>query len=194
MDRNPHQEFEFGPEDEASAAGMPLWKKILLGVALVLGLIGAALYAYQQMQPPPPAPAPQPGFSSQGIMPHGLQPGTSSVPQAGEQPAEIEGIQLGDWSTLLMKLGFSFVVGFAIAYAVASMLKLVVIGLGLIFLLLFGLQYGGLIEVNWANMEPYYDSFVAWIMPHIGGLKDFITSHLPASSMAALGLVVGFKK
>jgi uncharacterized membrane protein (Fun14 family) len=190
MDRNP--EFEFAPEDETTARSLPPWKKFLLGVALLLGLSGAGLYTYQAMQPPPPEP--QPGFSAQGIMPHQLQPGDSSRPPAGEQPEAIAGIQLGDWSTLLMKLGFSFVVGFAIAYAVAGMLKLVTIGLGLIFLLLFGLQYAGLIDINWAGIETYYDSFVTWIIPHIGNFKDFITSHLPASSMAALGLVIGFKK
>ncbi len=170
---------------------MPSWRTWLAGAALMLGLVGAILYAIGMMgEPPTPADSqsePAGGFSAQSLTPHSLDGG-------GSQPATEADLHLTDWSTLLMKLGFSFVVGFSIAYAVSGFLKLSLFVAGLAFLLLFGLQYAGLIEINWHNMEGHYDAFIAWLQPRIGSFREFITSNLPASGMAAAGLVVGFKR
>ncbi len=180
------------------------WKKWTLGIALLLGSIGAALYGvafFTDNSEPQIVAAPDantPSKRIQSIPPSSFIPDSfnSDYPPNQQQqwtPTEQLGIDLGDWSTLLMKLGFSFVVGFAIAYALSSFLKLGLLLMGSAFLLLFGLQYTGLIEVNWQNMEQHYDTFIAWLQPRIGSFREFISSNLPSSVLAAAGLLAGFR-
>jgi uncharacterized membrane protein (Fun14 family) len=160
------------------------WRKLAFVIALAVGVLGLTLQGIAYFSPPPPAEQAAPGsFSSKSSFADGR-------PQAiGETPASV-----GDWSTLFTKLGFSFVVGFSIAYAVSGFLRVALFVGGAIFLLLFGLQYAGLVTVNWGGMESGYNGFMAWLQPHIGSFKDFITSNLPASGLAAAGLYAGFKR
>lgn len=169
--------------DKKQSTSMPLWKKILLGIALFLGILGAAMYAVN-MTYAPSTPAGE--MSAQGV-------GQKQLAQVGEQTIT-DMITTADWSALLMKLGFSFLIGFAVAYALSSILKMTLLVVGVAALLLLGLQYGGLIDVNWTNFESYYDVFITWLQPHIGGFKDFITSNLPSSTSAAAGLAIGFRR
>ena len=94
----------------------------------------------------------------------------------------------------MMQLGFSFVAGFSIGYALAFFLKLTLLLAGGLLLTLFGLQYVGLVEVNWLGIQAYYDAFMAWLQPHAGSFREFIVSHIPAAGMAALGLLLGLRK
>jgi len=183
---------------------LPVWKKTLLGVAFGVGILGAALYLFsltQAEEPPPPPVADSPQVSAQGMSSSFSPLQDNSVPLPSDSGAVgisgqdlLEAITMADWSSLLMKLGFSFVLGFAIGYALSGLLKVILLVTGLIALLLFGLQYGGLIEVNWHNFEPYYDAFMAWLQPHIGSFQDFITSNLPSSTSAAAGIFLGLRR
>ena len=104
------------------------------------------------------------------------------------------GQYLDDWSGPMMHLGFSFVAGFSLGYALAFFLKATALVAGVFLLMLFGLQYVGVVDVNWLDIQGYYDSLFAWVQPHAGSFQDFIASNLPSSGMAALGIFTGFKK
>lgn len=104
------------------------------------------------------------------------------------------GQYLEDWSGPMMQLGFSFVVGFSIGYALAFFLKATAVVLGVLLLMLFGLQYVGVLDVNWPGVQSYYDSLIGWAQPHAGSFREFIANNLPSSGMAALGLFTGFKR
>jgi uncharacterized membrane protein (Fun14 family) len=65
---------------------------------------------------------------------------------------------------------------------------------GAVFILLFLLQYNGMIDINWAIFETTYDNLITWISPHLGGLKSFITANLSSAAMAGLGLFLGFRR
>jgi uncharacterized membrane protein (Fun14 family) len=117
-------------------------------------------------------------------------PSESPVP-AGEGTTA-DGLR--DWSPTIFRLGFSFFVGFAIGYAVRTFVKVSVLAIGAMLLLLFGLQYAGIIEVRWTVMEGHYDSIVAWLQGQTASFGDFITGYLPSTASAAFGLVVGFRK
>lgn len=104
-----------------------------------------------------------------------------------------QSIEAGNWVALAAYMGFSFFVGFAIGFAVRTFLKIMFFIVGAILLVLFVLQYNDMIHVNWASFEGSYDTLIAWVSPHLGGLKNFITANLSSAAMAGLGLFWGLR-
>ncbi len=201
-------------ENTAQKAPLSVWKKWSFGIALLLsgiGIIMSGIAAFTDSPEPEVIASSNtdtPGLRIQSMPPGSFIPDNfnSSAPnnfntqdyplpnQEQNWPTpEQTGVGVGDWSTLFMKLGFSFVAGFSIAYALSSFLKLGLFMMGSVFLLLFGLQYVGIIDVNWQQMGNHYDAFIAWLQPHIGSFRGFITSNLPSSVLAGAGLVAGFR-
>lgn len=117
-----------------------------------------------------------------------------SIKITGNKMEPQQAIETGNWVALAAYMGFSFFVGFSIGYAFRTFLKFVFFMSGAIFILLFLLQYNGMIDINWAIFETAYDNLIAWISPHLGGLKNFITANLSSAAMAGLGLFLGFRR
>lgn len=121
---------------------------------------------------------------------------------AGEPTATPEGEPAGEvavqaapddpWSPAIFRMGFSFFVGFAMAYALRSFAKVTLFSAGVFFLLLFGLQYAGLVEVKWTAMADRYDGIQAWLKAQVGGFQAFVTGYLPSAGAALAGLGLGF--
>ncbi|MEO1007105.1 MAG: FUN14 domain-containing protein [Planctomycetota bacterium] len=132
--------------------------------------------------------------------PDGLPRPGPSEPEAGEVPADADEFEDGEastadpWSPAIFRMGFSFFVGFAVAYAVRAFVKVSLIGLGMVFLLLFGLQYAGFVEVKWDVIGDRYDSTQAWLGGQISGFTAFATGYLPSAGAAVGGLAFGFKR
>jgi len=101
---------------------------------------------------------------------------------------------LDTWSPAIFRLGFSFFVGFAVAYAVRGIIKLVVIFAGLLFLTLFALQYADLVVVNWELMEQRYDELSAWIGREFSGVMSLARGYVPSAASGAGGMVIGFRR
>ncbi|MCP4702941.1 MAG: hypothetical protein GY862_39680 [Gammaproteobacteria bacterium] len=191
------------PEKTAAAPGLPFWKKILLGIALLIGMAGLALHGISPMNastsPPEKTGNTFSTASNSAPIPLSQGPaGFSAQPSAAVQDKDAQDTSSGktpvDWSIPLMKLGFSFVVGFCIGYALVTFMKITAIAAGLLLLALFGLQYGELIDINWHNMETHYDSFIVWLQPGLHDFREFITGNLPSSGMATAGILTAFKK
>lgn len=194
-------------KDEAaeprSKKHVPLWQKGLLALGVLVGIGGLALWAFGSEGTPPGKTAASTGSGASARPPSGgesLLPGESPpYREPGETSSASETSPEGDggsseWGPPLARLGFSFVAGFAIAYALRVFMKITLFVLGGILIILFGLQYLGWISVDWSLFERGYDSFAAWVSANAGTFKDFVTGNLPSAASAVAGMVVGFKR
>ncbi|MEQ8764653.1 MAG: FUN14 domain-containing protein [Planctomycetota bacterium] len=179
---------------------MPRWKKVLLGVAgtiLVLGLIGQGIAMMgsdggsgDSSSPSGRTGAP-PGVNS--FAPSGEnQPGSDSG--TGASDGEQEDSTLKEWSPALVKLGFSFFVGLAIGYTLRTFLKLTLIVAGLILLAIFGLEYLGFIDVRWDQMDQTWNNLIEGMKEEFTAFKAFIEGSLPSAAAFGAGVFTAFKR
>lgn len=128
-----------------------------------------------------------------------------STPEPGDEPTgepadgEVASVSEAEtvtdpWSPAIFRMGFSFFVGFAMAYALKAFAKVTVVSAGIFFLLLFGLQYAGLVEVRWTAMADRYDTIQAWLGAQLGGFQAFVTGYLPSAGAGIAGLGLGFMR
>lgn len=164
---------------------MAVWKQALVGLSIVLMGAGVAL----PFLLPEPAPA---QTAPAGDLPPGAQGLTASGEIAEGAPAEAQ--PESEISPALFRLGFSFFVGFAIAFAVRSFIKVSLAVVGLYLLLTFGLEYAGLLEVRWGAVAEQYDSVAAWLRAETESFRAFITGRVPAAGAALAGLGLGFTR
>lgn len=160
-----------------AAKSMPTWVKVMLGGSVVCMAAGVAIPLLTHTPPAPP-----PGMSAL----------TSSLAPGGTSAEPSDGAAF--WSPAVFKLGFSFFVGFTVAYALRSFLKLALLSFGFMFMVLFGLQYVGLIEVKWSLMERQYDGASTWLGEQTRSFTSFISGALPSAGAATTGLVAGFRR
>lgn len=195
------------PEPAAAAtggggiAGLPIWAWIAAALSVVTMAGGLAMPYVLPAPEPEPAPvrelAPRSSLTGE-TAPSGFLPGGGTLPDrpADEPGATDEPAESADdvWSPAIFRLGFSFFVGFAIAFAVRTFVKFSLIALGMFFLLLFGLQYAGFITVEWGLIEQRYNESQSWIASQFSSFKDFVTGELPSAGLFATGFIIGFRK
>ncbi len=184
---------------------LPRWKIVLVSLALLMGVAGMMLH------PQSPSGVQETrtvgNLSASGADPLSEPPAFQSDPVPAFDPAfdVMEGPaeeplppgwerRLEDWSPLLTKLGFSFVVGFSIGYVLLIFLRTTAFLAGLVLLALFGLQYLGVLYLNWQNIETSYQSVLSWVLPRAENFRDFITHNLSSSGMAAMGILTGLTR
>lgn len=92
-----------------------------------------------------------------------------------------------------LKLGFSFIVGLAVGYALKFTFKIVLAMIGLFLIGLFALQYAGMAHVDWSGMEVRYDTWAAWLSVNGPAFLDFIGSNLSNTASFLAGLAMGLK-
>jgi uncharacterized membrane protein (Fun14 family) len=92
-----------------------------------------------------------------------------------------------------LSLGFSFVVGLAIGFALKAAFKIALAVGGLLLIALFSLQYSGIIDVNWSGMQTHYDGFADWLTAYAGALKDFMADNLSSAASFTAGLLLGLR-
>ncbi len=184
---------------------LPRWKIVLVSLALLMGVAGMVLHPQSPsgtketrtvgnlsasgadpLSDPPafqadPVPAFDPAFD--------MMEETTEEPLPPDWERRLE-----DWSPLLTKLGFSFVVGFSIGYVLLIFLRTTAFLAGLVLLALFGLQYLGVLYLNWQNIETSYQSVLSWVLPRAENFRDFITHNLSSSGMAAMGILTGLTR
>jgi uncharacterized membrane protein (Fun14 family) len=121
------------------------------------------------------------------------------VPETQLPPAEYPGtMPPGDSGDLFssgffLKLGFSFIVGLAVGFALKVAFKIALIVGGVLLIALFAFQYGGIIDVNWTGMQTHYDGFVDWLAAYAGALKDFMADNLSSAASFSAGLLLGLR-
>ena len=198
---------------------LPRWKIVLVSLALLMGVAGMVLHpqspsdvqetrtvgnlsasgADPLSDPPAFRSDPVPAFEMME------EPTEEPLPPDWERrlkeetcPASTGCWRIGslfeDWSPLLTRLGFSFVVGFSIGYVLLILLRTTAFLAGLVLLALFGLQYLGVLYLDWQNIETSYQSVLSWVLPRAENFRDFITHNLSSSGMAAMGILTGLTR
>ncbi len=176
-------------------------RKVMLVASLLVAALGLGMWAYAAATQPAPsgAAAGAPGEHREEPPPLAIAPqGLAPMGPRGEEPAapatpgepSVEG--LAAWSPAVFRLGFGFFAGFCMAYALRAFMKvtLTVIGVGLLGL--FGLQYAGLIDVNWGAMEGVYNAATAWLSEQTESFTRFVSGYLPTAASGAAGFLAGF--
>ncbi len=174
---------------DAGSRGAPVWVKAIVAVSVLMMLCGVVLGVMS-------AGGADASPVATGVDPSGLV--NSFGAGDGTAPAAVEAGSgedwMNEWSPTIFRLGFSFFVGFAIAYAVRTFIKLSVVAAGFMLLLLFGLQYAGIVEVRWGRISEHYETFGAWFGGQFQSLSAFITGELPSAAAASAGLLLGFRR
>ncbi len=98
------------------------------------------------------------------------------------------------WTPALLRGGLSFLVGFSLAYAVRTFMKIAIFFLGVWAASLFLLASLGWIEVHWDLIDTAFASWSSTISAQFESARTFITGSLPSAGMAGLGLVTGFRR
>ncbi|MFZ4573148.1 MAG: FUN14 domain-containing protein [Phycisphaerales bacterium] len=120
--------------------------------------------------------------------------GTRTLAMGAPVGADADGDKVPDLSPAVFRLGFSFFAAFCLAYAMRAFFRLAILFLGMCFLLLFGLQYAGLIEVKWGVIATEYDGLASWFSGQTRSFLGFVTGYLPSAGAAAAGLIAGFRR
>ena len=95
--------------------------------------------------------------------------------------------------SFFLKLGFSFVVGLAIGYALKFAFKIVLALVGLFLIGIFALQYAEIAHIDWSGMETRYDVWAAWLSVNGPAFLDFIGNNLSSTASFVTGLAMGLK-
>jgi uncharacterized membrane protein (Fun14 family) len=129
-----------------------------------------------------------PGSGEPAAGPYGADgAGTAEASEAADAAPELR------WSPVLFKTGFSFFIAFTIGFALRSFLRIALVAVGLLALAVFGLQYAGLLNVDWAAMSERWDGLLAWLGPQVSSFQAFITGQLPSAATATAGLYAGWR-
>lgn len=176
-----------GGEKAKRKGGLAAWQIVVLVLAVLVMGAGLAIGIFGSGGGPAATAPP-------GGTPSGVVSGLAPVEGGGGATAATEEGGGVNWSPVVFRLGFSAFVGFAVGYALRSFLRLSLFALGFFFLMLLGLQYAQIIEIQWGAMEVRYNEATTWIGAQTQGFMGFVTGQLPAAGLGAAGLFVGLKR
>lgn len=163
------------------------WK--LLSVA-VLSMLAGLVWWIADGQPKSVAETNDPATRSAISAASGLvgQPTSSNATEPAE-PAS------GSSSApLAFRMGFSFFMGFAVAFALRSVVKVAITVIGFAFLAAFGLHYSGLIDVSWDAVAGQFDSMQDWLLGQVESVRAFAKGVLPSATATTVGLFAGWRR
>lgn len=174
--------------------GLAPWQVVTVVVSVVIAVAGAGLMAYQATagDPAPAATEPATGDTptASGFAPIEHQPDDEP---AAESESETDRV-IDSASGAVFRLGFGFFAGFAIGYAMRTFVKITLVVVGVALLGLFGLQYAGLVDVDWEKISGGFQSFGSWATAQTKDFANFITGYLPSASAGLAGAFVGFRR
>ncbi len=93
----------------------------------------------------------------------------------------------------VFRLGFGFAAGFAASFALKKLFKITMFAAGILVMMLMGLEYAGLITIQWGSMADRYDSFQDWAGGQFESFRAFATGAVPMTATAMAGLAAGWK-
>lgn len=187
-------------DGQESGGGISLFAKGIVVLSIVLMLAGAGLKVMAMVggdDEPNPSTADASADVPAGLAPNGFAPSDTAregFSSTSSSESDVSDDALDVWSPALFKLGFSFFVGFCVGYALRTFVKVSIIGIGLILLVLLGLQYGGLVDIKWAMMEQRYDGIAEWLKTETTSFTRFVRGALPSAASVTGGLVMGFRR
>jgi uncharacterized membrane protein (Fun14 family) len=167
----------------------------MLTVSGVLVLVGLAFRGYGYLRAPAKQPVTEKRSPGSRLTGTGFLPsGPSSPEPTGEASPRPTDWSLENWSPAVSRLGLGFFAGFCVAYALRAFFKICIVAIGLIVLAVVGLQYAGVVVVDWTAAQTHYGAVTQWLAGQTATFRQFITGYLPSSGTAALGLFAGFRR
>jgi uncharacterized membrane protein (Fun14 family) len=193
------------------------WKVVAVGVACLLTVAGGVLAMVADDAPtvtpaasdvvrtgagtggasPVRAPGAE-GFGSE--LPPISRPDTPGDAPPGETPTStVSPTEDGTdgespWTPALLRGGLSFLVGFSLAYAARTFIKIALFFLGVWAASLFLLSSLGWIDVHWDIIDGAFEGWSTKLGEQFESARTFITGSLPSTGMAGLGLVTGYRR
>jgi len=174
---------------------MPWWHKMVLTIAGMIGAVGVGgkiTGAVSDDAPPQtaqtaPAPSsPRSGFASDR--------GAQGDEQAASTPdPSFKGLLIRNapWMT---RVGVGFVAAFILGWLFRAFIKLMMTMTLVVVLLLAGLSYFRVIDIDFSKAEQQYRDASAWVTDQAAKVKDAIAAHIPASMASTLGMFLGFRR
>ncbi len=170
--------------------GLPRWKVALLWGSVMVMVAAGVAWAIGAAGSSPPASG---DTGETGKLVRGFAEQSGVKDAAKSTDPEVRNA-LEAWSPAVFRLGFGFFVGFCIAYALRAFFKISLIALGVVFLALFGLQYAGVLDVNWDKIERAYDASAEWVQSEAKTFVAFMQGYIPSIGAGLVGGFIGFRK
>ena len=160
------------------------WK--LLATFLILGLLGAAAYAYGH-------------FNRPVVVANRLErPAGSSGFVAGGKTVDVVGQATDTWAGWTgaqgAALGFGFVGGFIVGFIFRAFIKLMMLITLVVVGGLAALSYFNILNVDFTAARQAYETNTAWLTDQAGRLKDLLVGYLPSSTGGAAGVFFGLRR
>lgn len=119
----------------------------------------------------------------------------SVVEQSASEDPGVRESEAETWthwaSTKGVRLGLSFLGGFALGYAFRTFLKTMAILTALAVTTTLLMSYFNVYNIDFSQVQEKWDSNSEWITTQATKLKDFVWTYLPSSTMAFVGFFVG---
>lgn len=171
-----------GP-NPAHAARRPLFRSTSFKLAVVITLIGGAMYAYA-LATKDPAPATDAAALARGF--------------AGDAPPPAAPRLIDDGAPATLRLGLSFIVGFLLAWTLKKFVKMIVLISLLVAAAIFGLHKLGVLTVGGPDADTIRDSVqgavdegVEMARQSAGKVREFVTGYIPSAAAGAFGMFRG---
>ncbi len=97
-----------------------------------------------------------------------------------------------DWAPPVIRVGFGFVAGLAVAYVLRACLRLALLILGFFLLAMIGLEHAGLVEIRWAEVQSRYEAVGLQVQEQLRSFWMYAAAHVPSAASATAGLAAGF--
>jgi len=134
---------------------------------------------------------------SPGGTPGGTDPSPGPTPGATPGAATEGGDATSapiDWSPALLRGGFSFLVAFAVAYALRTFMRIAIFFLGVWGASMFLLANLGWIDVHWDAIDAAFSGWASGIGDQFESFGRLVTGSLPATGLAGLGFYTGIRR
>jgi uncharacterized membrane protein (Fun14 family) len=109
----------------------------------------------------------------------------------------IENLATNSFSPFITSIGFSGLTGFLIGYAIKHIMKILAVGVGIIFAALMYFRQQGIVSINWDKLQTVSQNVVSTLANATGQFSHASTSissanfALPMTGTAALGFAIG---
>ena len=94
----------------------------------------------------------------------------------------------------VLRLGISFLAGFALGFLMRSFLRWSILIVGVVAVAIYLLKRSGMIDLPWESIEGDVRDGASWLKSQVGGIKDVLAGYLPSSGAAVLGIIFGMRR
>jgi uncharacterized membrane protein (Fun14 family) len=193
---------------QGAVKSMPGWKKKLIGLFLVLGLVGggsqlasgiAGRDAAAETAPQTgPEAVDQPPDGATGFLPADQRRESSenAARTEPETPADVAPppSRLQQMAPHLTRIGGSFLVALVLGTLARAFVKTAAMVTAAAAGLFFVLTYYNVLDIDTAGIQAEYESAAGWLSAQADRMKDVVLAALPSSTSAAAGFFVGLKR